>query len=158
MLDPFNDDALIPDFDDEEHALARMIRLARRTGDTLIVTDTDGDRPVAIVPIDRYEELVGDLDEVEEDWDFDEEFYLANDEPVLQTSPPEPLPVVETIPTPPVSEAPIVANGAFQDDTIPEMHDASPETVSTKSVEAPIHTQSVDDQAGEEQFYLEPID
>lgn len=38
--------------------LNRLLRLARRTGDRLIVTDENGGEPIVILPIDEYEALI----------------------------------------------------------------------------------------------------
>lgn len=37
---------------------SRLLRLARRTGDRLIVTDEQGGEPIVILPIDEYEALI----------------------------------------------------------------------------------------------------
>ncbi len=44
----------------QDEQLLRLIRLAKKTGDTLIVTDPEGDGAVAIMDIDRYEALLSD--------------------------------------------------------------------------------------------------
>ncbi len=53
-----------------EASLKRLMNLARKTGDVLIVTDPDGQEPIVLMNIDRYETLredeIGRVDE--EDW------------------------------------------------------------------------------------------
>jgi len=40
-----------------EH-LNRLIRLTKKTGDTVIISDTDGDSPVVLMGLDRYESML----------------------------------------------------------------------------------------------------
>lgn len=42
----------------QNRQLSRLLRLARRTGDRLIVTDEHGGEPIVILPIDEYEALI----------------------------------------------------------------------------------------------------
>jgi hypothetical protein len=57
-----------------EASLKRLMKLARKTGDVLIVTDPDGQEPIVLMNIDRYETLREDeIDRHEaEDWDRSE--------------------------------------------------------------------------------------
>lgn len=42
----------------QNQQFSRLLRLARRTGDRLIVTDEQGGEPIVILPIDEYEALI----------------------------------------------------------------------------------------------------
>lgn len=42
----------------QNQQFSRLLRLARRTGDRLIITDEQGGEPIVILPIDEYEALI----------------------------------------------------------------------------------------------------
>ncbi len=130
-------------------AFKRILALARRTGDRLIVTDPDGVEAFALLSLDQYEELLGgpkdepplpppppDLPPISP---------AAADVPTLEFHDPDPLPDVST-PPPRVQEGPV--GGVFEE----------------KPTEKPPVSQGLppisgeEDDFGEEQFYLEPVE
>ncbi len=54
-----------------EASLKRLMKLARKTGDVLIVTDPDGLEPIVLMNIDRYETLREDEIDRQEDEDWE---------------------------------------------------------------------------------------
>ena len=58
-----------------ESSLNRLMRLAQKTGDVLIVTDPDGREPLVLMSVDRYEEMRLGPDACcdDEDWAGEEE-------------------------------------------------------------------------------------
>lgn len=98
----------------QNEQFSRLLRLAHKTGDRLIVTDPNGLEPVVILPLDEYESLVdaamgpsemyevpatGEVDEAEFDPDELERGALKGlwEEPEAEMSPLEVIeqPVVE---------------------------------------------------------------
>ena len=66
----------------QDEQLLRLIRLARKTGDTLIVTDPSGAEPIVVMGVSRYEALLEDgLDTGLED--LPEELF-SREEPALE--------------------------------------------------------------------------
>lgn len=120
----------------------RILALARRTGDRLIVTDPDGKEAFAILSLDQYEELLGG----------------PKDEPGLPLPPP-PAPVEDVSPLvpadlviPPPPLEPTVST------PIPAISSpSSPSDPSNLPIGIPIPLKE-DPEFGEEQFYLEPVE
>lgn len=134
-------------------AFKRILALARRTGDRLIVTDPDGQEAFALLSLDQYEELLAG----------------PKDEPGLPPPPPpdltptpvavetasadfhEPEPAMETvkpafIPTLPTA-IPV---------SVPVLEEKSTENLPVSPALPPISGEEED--FGEEQFYLEPVE
>lgn len=146
---------------------SRLLRLAQRTGDRLIVTGPEGAEPVVILPLDEYESLIenalglsegyeipaavdfGDQDDEAEFDTEDLERGVLKDlwqEPVLETAP---LEVIER----PEPEIP----------SVQPIHEPEPvqEPVPQPAVRRPIPQRPMPPRSlrgeGEEQFYLEPV-
>ncbi|MBU1126252.1 MAG: hypothetical protein ABH826_01670 [Patescibacteria group bacterium] len=66
-----------------EEQLLRLIRLAKKTGDTLIITDPSGEGAVAVMDVDRYEALIEDGLSGFED-DILPENLFSDEEPLLE--------------------------------------------------------------------------
>ncbi len=64
------------------HSLDRLLRLVKRTGDTLVVHNSQEDQDLVILNIDRYEDLVEGVSENREEEDSD--WYRVGD--LLQTT------------------------------------------------------------------------
>lgn len=54
-------------------SIHRLLNLARKTGDSIIIPDDMGDRDLVILPLDRYEELLLDSEFCEDDM-FNEDY------------------------------------------------------------------------------------
>lgn len=63
--------------------LKRIINLVRKTGDTMVVTDTNGEDVYVVMDLDNYELLINSLDNYEIE-DFDGDDYELDSEPVLE--------------------------------------------------------------------------
>lgn len=109
--------------------LQRLMRLARKTKSPLILTDPEGNAPMVLMGVDQYESLMDSNDE-EEEWALDElpEQFFA--EPALEE-------VVA-----PVSKEPF----------------STPIQSQTKAKPVETASEVAQEDLGEEQFYLEPID
>ncbi len=130
-------------------AIKRLLDLARRTGDRLIVTDPEGREPYVLLSLDQYEELLGG----------------PLEEAPLPPPPPKEAasetsaPPVELRSPPVATDASAIAAADDSPRAIPVRRlDADP-----AQIPAPIPpVSSVEDdqtgEAGEEQFYLEPVE
>lgn len=77
----------------KDEQLLRLIRLAQRTGDTLIVADPAGENDIVLMDVDRYEAIVDDgLGEPVEE--LPDEFFVE-ESPVMDVYE-EPTPASET--------------------------------------------------------------
>lgn len=134
-------------------AFKRILALARRTGDRLIVTDPDGQEAFALLSLDQYEELLGG----------------PKDEPGLPPPPPDlppPVPVAVDVPTlefheselPLDASEPILtpAPQATSPVSVPVSEEKPTEKPPISQVLPPISGEEED--FGEEQFYLEPVE
>lgn len=116
----------------------RILALARRTGDRLIVTDPEGKEAFAILSLDQYEELLGG----------------PKDEPGLP--PPPPPPPVEEVPPPVPADLAVLPPPSEPVVSAPVPTPAAP-LEPPKDGHTPIPLKE-DPEFGEEQFYLEPIE
>lgn len=57
----------------KDSELQRLIRLARKTGDTLVIADPSGEQSIVLMPVERYEAMV-DMQDVLEESLLDESF------------------------------------------------------------------------------------
>ncbi len=134
-------------------AFKRILALARRTGDRLIVTDPDGLEAFALLSLDQYEELLGG----------------PKDEPPLPPPPPDlppPIPAAQDIPTvafhdpePPLEpqeSAPFPPPPVSAPVSVPVLEEKQPEKPPVSQALPPISGE--EDDFGEEQFYLEPVE
>ena len=113
-------------------SLERILRLARQTGDTVILAGDDGRHATVILSLRRYESLVAhEQDEVGELLIEAEE---KNSAEIFQETP-EKIPVA----VPPSSE-PVT------------------QPISGEKQQEPAKNPPLQEGAGEEQFYLEPVD
>lgn len=134
-------------------AFKRILALARRTGDRLIVTDPDGAEAFALLSLDQYEELLGG----------------PKDEPPLPPPPPDLPPVTpaaQDIPTvafhdqepalEPVESTPLPPPPVSTPVSVPVSEEKQPEKQPISQALPPISGE--EDDFGEEQFYLEPVE
>ena len=138
---------------------SRLLRLAQKTGDRLIVTDVNGGEPVVILPLDEYESLIDNalgLSEpygIQEEAEFDTEEIeqgILKDlwqEPVTEVAPLEVIerPEPETPYAPPSHEPEPVPEPVVQ----PQVRRPVPQR--------PPVARPANKEDGEEQFYLEPV-
>ena len=71
-----------------ENHLKRVLSLVRKTGDTMIVVDKDGQESFVVMDLDQYEMLL-DAQFVDEDWDdgmVEEDVEEAEAEPTSKTA------------------------------------------------------------------------
>lgn len=113
------------------HELTRLLRLAKKTGDTLIIAGENSEDSVVIMPVDRYEDLIGE-DE------FDPEVFNTFSENLEEVLPIDEIPTV-------VADAP--EERAFE----PEPR--------VESIKEPVSAEPKTGVDGEEErFYLESMD
>ena len=146
---------------------SRLLRLAQKTGDRLIVTDANGGEPVVILPLDEYESLIEnalglsegyeipstvDVGGADDEAEFDAEELQRGmlrdlwQEPVLETAP---LEVIER----PEPEIPPV-QPIHEPEPVPE---PAPQPAVRRPIPPrPLAPKPPRDE-GEEQFYLEPV-
>ncbi|MFH1632338.1 MAG: hypothetical protein ABIA47_04990 [bacterium] len=136
--------------------LQRLIKLAQRTGDTLIVAG-EGE-PVVVMPVDQYEELVGfggDLDWVGDDFD---EIDGIEDLPFDDI----PVPAMEWHD----EDDDDIDSDGDQPITVEEINaiteaamlELEAEKAAEKDLETGEKPEITDSESGEERFYLEPIE
>ena len=141
-------------------AFRRILDLIRRTGDRMVVTDPDGEDAFVVMDLDQYEALLGIDDGFMDD-------FLGDDD--TQPTPPTP-------PAPPAAEAEppkeiwdVMAPSDEPTWDYAKLTDAERADFEQKFAEAAKATAPVreakpqekpkeDDDLGEEQFYLEPIE
>ena len=109
--------------------LRRLVELAQKTGDTLIVTDKNGHEPVVIMDVAKYEALL--------DIGYESGVHDLS----YQESPTE-SPIMEDFHVP-------------MEEYQPEMTEEAPIVVEELNPEVGPND---DDEDGEERFYLEPIE
>lgn len=135
----------------DESSLKRLMRLAQKTGDVLIVTDSDGREPLVLMSVDRYEDMrlgpeaffeEGDLDE-DLDGDLDGE-----EAPWMPLGEEDQLPSIHIS-----SENEEDSEGEFDGGIGPVTEE--PEVA---PIPEPKQKESQPKNDGEEQFYLEPIE
>lgn len=158
--------------------LKRILNLVRKTGDTMIVTDSDGDNAYVVMDLDQYEMLIDSgMQEFPDFDDEDDEEGIDLEEiwPELPVSEPE-LPVLEREndiwdtmqPAGSKGETWDVSNMSDQEMVDLEqqyaqfMNKAVAETVESTPappIEEPTpKIEPKNEEFGEEQFYLEPIE
>ncbi len=146
----------------------RLLKLAKRTGDRIIVTGNDGEEPVVLLPLAEYESLldirtfrtdrtderlekrdfaeIKEYDAVEEDADFDP---VALERQVMAAMAPAEEP--EVVPFEP-EKAPVMAPFS------PEPQESLREEASeAPAVRKPISRKGPQEGDGEERFYLEAV-
>lgn len=136
-----------------ESSLKRLMNLARKTGDVLIITDPDGQEPIVLMNIDRYETLREDeISRIEEeDW-----------------SPAEPTMDWDKMVENDLSEVAELSENDLEEEfeerigpmaTEPTVTPIEPaEEMVTKNVEIEAEKPQKSAENGEEKFYLESID
>ena len=140
----------------DPHTLQRLLRLAKKTGSPVIMTDQQGSEPSVLLPLDAYEAMIDGLmyaEEVFEDGqmeafdDFDDVVEDELDIPLQELD--QDLPFL--------GEEQDLPEGEF---THSVMHETVVEEVpfDPPMPEPAQTTQQPPDEPGEEQFYLEPIE
>ncbi len=121
----------------QQHHLRRLLRLAKKTGDAIVIADSEGGEPMVLMSLDRYETML-DLcltneEEAEEYEEIDEEnTSLRNEE----------------------YSAPPVLEDVFE----PAPHKQPLQRVEKPLPQAQKTRQELPDYGGEERFYLEPLE
>ena len=122
--------------------LHRLLQLAKKTGDTLIVTDPDGHEPVVIMDVAKYEALLDlgtlaqDSEETYEDMPFEDLYGEEELDDDLF------LPEIE-------QALPVDANDLFVPEEV---------TREASVIDEGEPDPDNEDEDGEERFYLEPIE
>lgn len=124
-----------------ESELKRLLRLAKKTGDTVILSGGDESEPMVIMPLDRYEAMVDAL------MGGDSEFIDGHDDAYLEE---------ELVESPFDSELPIDEREFEPEPRIEEISEKA-ESEPEKMEES---AKKDDDDFGtdEERFYLEPVE
>lgn len=116
-----------------DEQLLRLISLARKTGDTLIITDPTGGEPIVVMGISRYESLLEDGIDVDIN-DLPEELFAPEHSSLEEIE--EDLPSIEV----------------QEPATEPVVHE-EPTRIPVKD-----EIEASEELPGEERFYLEPIE
>lgn len=119
----------------QHNDLQRLIRLSKKTGDTLIIGDSQGGESVVILPVDRYEALI-------DAWAGEAGLPQEELEPVMDVYD-EPIEPEADIPELPLEE-------------IRKMAEKEVDHRVAEVVQEPIS--EAQDDGEEERFYLEPIE
>ncbi len=164
----------------DQDQLQRLMRLARKTKNPLIMTDPEGRAPMVLMDIDQYETLIdaesfisenrqGALPVTVEESQFgtnlpfevDEEDDIEDDEGEEAWS-------LDDLPEEFFTEPPLESIGVTtqEEDLVPVKETGAEETQSLEPTIEPIEQQEAqenqgkndDEDPGEEQFYLEPIE
>lgn len=151
-----------------ENHLKRVLNLVRKTGDTMVVVDKDGQESFVVMDLDQYEMLLDGSLGFDEDWDdiapeSDEEFSSESDMEEEETAPvtsgqdiwdvmPEAGADAQTWDIDRLSEGEMAdLERQYKEFAGQHVKEAVEDT--HKPLEKP-----TDDEYGEEQFYLEPIE
>lgn len=143
-----------------ENHLKRVLALIRKTGDTMIVVDKDGKESFVVMDLGRYEMLL-DAQMGDEDWDdgMDEEIETSQPQPKVRKEHPD---IWDVMP-----EAGEEAQTWDVDQLSPEefaglekQYKAFSSRPVKEAIEEPesASKKKEDDEYGEEQFYLEPVE
>jgi hypothetical protein len=155
--------------------LQRLIELSKRTGDTLIVADPQGENSVVLMPVQRYEDLVcgnevfEDFDDAEnfqdhgsseESWEIPEEF-LAPDISTQSLDQQEQSAASVADEREQGEQREEIASNFLPEPMLDEIMQAEipnlpVEEFAEEGRIGPLNNQEDDD--GEERFYLEPIE
>lgn len=166
--------------------LKRILNLVRKTGDTMIVTDPNGDDVYVVMGLDRYENIVNisDFDHQEEILD-EPEGYRHNipqengwvwggetiDESLEEEESPEKKPDIWSTMKPAGEEGETWDLAQMSEDEVVDLEEQykkyaqEPELPKTQEVNLEAENKETspklaenEDEFGEEQFYLEPIE
>ena len=142
-----------------ESSLKRLMRLAQKTGDVLIVTDPDGHEPLVLMSVDRYEDLRLGPDACCEEGDWIEEDEMSEDSGVGTDEGED----FEQFLMRKESEERIPSINVFEEEQDEEAEFAErigpiPEEPEVAPLQEEKREQSQPKNEGEEQFYLEPIE
>lgn len=157
-----------------ENHLKRVLNLVRKTGDTMVVVDKDGEDSFVVMDLDHYEFLLdGQID-------FDEDWAQALDEPIEEPDPSREPDIWDVMPEA-GEESETWDVDALNDEEMADLehqyqafaarHKQTKEEVEPESapvedpgasnasttIQAPASSQD-QDEYGEEQFYLEPVE
>ncbi|MBI2473854.1 hypothetical protein HYV70_04875 [Candidatus Uhrbacteria bacterium] len=150
----------------EQH-LKRVLNLVRRTGDTMVVVDKDSEDAFVVMDLDRYEHLLDETSFLEDD--FDEDIDDSSERLVFSE---------DSEPEPSIWDVMQSADGEgqtwdLQDLSKEELSDLEknykefadrhqtktiPESEPQTKKEQEIVEKKNEEEYGEEQFYLEPIE
>lgn len=143
----------------------RLLRLAQRTGDRLIVTDPSGEEPVVILPLAEYEGLLdyGSFRKGRKSQSHEERSFENVRQPAFKAQVSESVGADLRV-DPMNVEAEIEGEfdpEALEEQVIAAMGEEEPEVVpvppAPEAPRTPISRKSQVNTGGEEQFYLEPV-
>ena len=153
-----------------ENHLKRVLGLVRKTGDTMIVVDKDGQESFVVMDLDRYEMLL-DAQMMDEDWEnlIDEEIEETQDQPNAVKEKPEIWDVMpeagdeaQTWDVDQLSQEEFAGlEKQYKAFTSQHVKEAIVEAEGpSKKIEASesASKKKDEDEYGEEQFYLEPVE
>lgn len=150
----------------QHEQFSRLLRLAHKTGDRLIVTDPNGSEPVVILPLDEYEALIeaamgpSDMYEVPVDDAVDEAEFDPDEleRGALKGLWDEPgddaMPALEVIEQPALEDASEAPEPVRVEPVVAAPGAERPPVVRPQLNRGPRRREA---EGGEEQFYLEPI-
>ncbi|MEK7619693.1 MAG: hypothetical protein AAB413_00425 [Patescibacteria group bacterium] len=145
-----------------ENHLKRVLSLVRKTGDTMIVVDKDGQESFVVMDLDQYEMLL-DAQFVDEDWDdgmVEEDVEEAEAEPTSKTAM---GPDIWDVMPAAGEEGETWDIDQLDQEEFADLEKQYEAFASRHVKEAIEETKTApkkkeDDEYGEEQFYLEPIE
>lgn len=125
----------------DKHTFSRLMRLAQRTGTPVVVTDTDGQEPAVLLPLETYESMMDALSFDDEGIYDDEEALFPFDVPMQEID----------------QDAAFV--GEEFDESVRDDEVVLEDVPFDPPIPEPVQTAKAPaDEPGEEQFYLEPIE
>lgn len=149
----------------DAHELEKLIKLSRKTGDTLIIAGTEGQESFVLMPVSRYEGMVFDesSDETQSETVYEES--LEQEEYDFER---QEIPVLETIvrseqaasmtPEPPQrSTQESSPQSTVKNQPVPFREPSKTLEKKKENLKNFVDKRRVDE-SSEERFYLEPID
>jgi hypothetical protein len=157
----------------------RILDLAKRTGDTMIVTDPDGENAFVVMDIDQYEMLTdieGGVDLYSEDWSEEDE--VIDDFDLYEAPQENPVKEIEPVKDPEIWDTMKKAGDNSETWDVSKMSEneilelekqyrdytkqgVEEEISKIEAVPEENFTEKelkIDEDFGEEQFYLEPVE
>lgn len=159
-----------------ENHLNRVLKLVRKTGDTMVVVDKDGDDAFVVMDLDQYEMMLDAQMSYEDDWqdeDFEEPVEIEPEQASQSAQGPDIWNVMqkaedkgETWDIDQLSEGEFAElEKQYQAFANRHVEEAIEEVQTELPVEKVVEQKNpeneknqIDDEYGEEQFYLEPVE
>ena len=150
-----------------EQYLKRVLNLVRRTGDTMVVVDKDGEDAFVVMDLDRYEHLVEEASFLDEEFDEDVD---DSSEKLVFSEDPEPELSIWDVMQPADEEGQTWDLQHLSKEELSDLEKnykefadrhqtkTTPESEPQTKKEQEIVEKKNEEEYGEEQFYLEPIE